>query len=103
MDQRARLLTGTERLADSSRKLQDSHRIALETGKDHISLLKIIFFLFYLNFLYLILTFQKPLAPMFWRIFVDKENKSCILEILYVSYIIIFVKGLKRFKKKIIS
>ncbi|RIA82023.1 vesicle transport v-SNARE protein N-terminus-domain-containing protein [Glomus cerebriforme] len=31
MDQRARLLTGTERLADSSRRLQDSHRIALET------------------------------------------------------------------------
>jgi len=31
MDQRVRLLTGTERLADSSRRLQDSHRIALET------------------------------------------------------------------------
>ena len=33
MDQRARLLTGTELLSDSSRRLQDSHRIALETGK----------------------------------------------------------------------
>ncbi|CAG8477705.1 7051_t:CDS:2, partial [Ambispora leptoticha] len=30
-DQRARLLTGTERLAESSQRLQDSHRIALET------------------------------------------------------------------------
>ncbi|KAK9759518.1 t-SNARE VTI1, partial [Basidiobolus ranarum] len=33
MDQRARLLSGTDRLQDSSRKLQDSHRLALETGK----------------------------------------------------------------------
>ncbi|CAG8490254.1 2413_t:CDS:2, partial [Racocetra fulgida] len=33
LDQRARLLNGTERLADSSRRLQESHRIALETGK----------------------------------------------------------------------
>lgn len=31
MDQRQRLLSGTERLADSSRRLQDSHRVALET------------------------------------------------------------------------
>ncbi|CAG8433966.1 12147_t:CDS:2 [Ambispora gerdemannii] len=31
IDQRARLLTGTERLAESSQRLQDSHRIALET------------------------------------------------------------------------
>ncbi|CAG8618049.1 11561_t:CDS:10 [Funneliformis caledonium] len=31
LDQRARLLSGTELLADSSRRLQDSHRIALET------------------------------------------------------------------------
>ncbi|KAG9301671.1 hypothetical protein G9A89_016742 [Geosiphon pyriformis] len=31
IDQRARLLTGTERLGESSRRLQDSHRIALET------------------------------------------------------------------------
>ncbi|CAH1767196.1 13627_t:CDS:2, partial [Entrophospora sp. SA101] len=30
MDQRTRLLSGTERLADSSKRLQDSHRIALE-------------------------------------------------------------------------
>ena len=32
MDQRTRLLSGTERLADSSKRLQDSHRIALEMG-----------------------------------------------------------------------
>jgi len=31
VDQRARLLAGTERLAESSSRLQDSHRIALET------------------------------------------------------------------------
>ncbi|CAG8460741.1 14125_t:CDS:2, partial [Dentiscutata heterogama] len=31
LDQRARLLNGTERLADSSKRLQESHRIALET------------------------------------------------------------------------
>ncbi|CAI2181058.1 2257_t:CDS:10 [Funneliformis geosporum] len=31
LDQRARLLSGTELLADSSRRLQDSHKIALET------------------------------------------------------------------------
>ncbi|KAI8347111.1 t-SNARE [Mortierella sp. GBAus27b] len=31
MDQRTRLLSGTDRLAESSRRLQDSHRIALET------------------------------------------------------------------------
>ncbi|KAI9319053.1 t-SNARE [Dichotomocladium elegans] len=31
MDQRQRLLTGTERLGESSRRLEDSHRIALET------------------------------------------------------------------------
>ncbi|CAG8536444.1 15917_t:CDS:2, partial [Acaulospora colombiana] len=31
MNQRSKLLSGTERLADSSRRLQDSHRIALET------------------------------------------------------------------------
>ncbi|KAF9954803.1 hypothetical protein BGZ72_004270 [Mortierella alpina] len=31
MDQRTRLLNGTDRLAQSSRTLQDSHRIALET------------------------------------------------------------------------
>ncbi|CAG8522359.1 5066_t:CDS:2 [Diversispora eburnea] len=31
MNQRAKLLSGTERLADSSRRIQDSHRIALET------------------------------------------------------------------------
>lgn len=32
MDQRTRLLAGTDRLAESSRRLQDSHKIALETG-----------------------------------------------------------------------
>ncbi|KAG0267898.1 hypothetical protein DFQ27_007975 [Actinomortierella ambigua] len=32
MDQRTRLLNGTDRLAESSRRLQDSHKIALETG-----------------------------------------------------------------------
>ncbi|CAO3569157.1 unnamed protein product [Mortierella alpina] len=31
MDQRTRLLYGTDRLAQSSRRLQDSHKIALET------------------------------------------------------------------------
>ncbi|KAK3811851.1 MAG: t-SNARE [Benniella sp.] len=31
MDQRTRLLNGTNRLAESSRRLQDSHKIALET------------------------------------------------------------------------
>ena len=31
MDQRTRLLNGTDRLAESSRRLQDSHKIALET------------------------------------------------------------------------
>ncbi|OMJ08259.1 Vesicle transport v-SNARE protein vti1 [Smittium culicis] len=31
-DQRARLLQGTAALEQSSRKLQDSHRIAIETG-----------------------------------------------------------------------
>ncbi|RIB08901.1 t-SNARE [Gigaspora rosea] len=31
LDQRARLLSGTDRLADSSKRLQESHRIALET------------------------------------------------------------------------
>ncbi|CAJ0913308.1 8828_t:CDS:2 [Entrophospora sp. SA101] len=30
MDQRTRLLSSTERLNDSSKRLQDSHRIALE-------------------------------------------------------------------------
>ena len=33
MDQRTRLLNGTDRLADSSRRLQDSHKVALETGQ----------------------------------------------------------------------
>ncbi|KAG0256126.1 hypothetical protein BGZ95_005582 [Linnemannia exigua] len=31
MDQRTRLLNGTDRLADSSRRLQDTHKVALET------------------------------------------------------------------------
>ncbi|KAF9275173.1 hypothetical protein BGZ68_010971 [Mortierella alpina] len=31
MDQRTRLLNGTDRLAQSSRRLQDSHKVALET------------------------------------------------------------------------
>ncbi|KAF9169749.1 hypothetical protein BGX20_009881 [Mortierella sp. AD010] len=31
MDQRTRLLNGTDRLAESSRRLQDSHKVALET------------------------------------------------------------------------
>lgn len=31
MDQRQRLLTGTNRLQDASKRLADSHRIALET------------------------------------------------------------------------
>ncbi|KAG0289759.1 hypothetical protein BGZ97_006400 [Linnemannia gamsii] len=31
MDQRSRLLNGTDRLAESSRRLQDTHKIALET------------------------------------------------------------------------
>ncbi|KAG0202493.1 hypothetical protein BGX28_005014 [Mortierella sp. GBA30] len=31
MDQRTRLLNGTDRLAENSRRLQDSHKIALET------------------------------------------------------------------------
>ncbi|KAI1318276.1 hypothetical protein EDD11_006972 [Mortierella claussenii] len=31
MDQRTRLLNGTDRLAESSKRLQDSHKIALET------------------------------------------------------------------------
>jgi vesicle transport through interaction with t-SNAREs protein 1 len=33
MDQRVRLLNGTETLAKSSKKLEDAHRIAMETGK----------------------------------------------------------------------
>ena len=32
VDQRARLLMGTERLTESSLRLQESHRVALETG-----------------------------------------------------------------------
>ncbi|RUS27796.1 vesicle transport v-SNARE protein N-terminus-domain-containing protein [Jimgerdemannia flammicorona] len=39
MDQRARLLTGTDRLAESSRRLQDSHRIALETESLGVNIL----------------------------------------------------------------
>lgn len=31
MDQRTRLLNGTDRLVQSSRRLQDSHKVALET------------------------------------------------------------------------
>lgn len=39
MDQRTRLLNGTDRLAESSRRLQDSHKIALETGMSSIIVL----------------------------------------------------------------
>ncbi|ORY05844.1 V-snare-domain-containing protein [Basidiobolus meristosporus CBS 931.73] len=39
MDQRARLLSGTERLSDSSRRLQDSHRLALETESVGVGIL----------------------------------------------------------------
>ncbi|GBB83868.1 hypothetical protein RclHR1_10530001 [Rhizophagus clarus] len=42
IDQRARLLTGTERLADSSRRLQDSHRIALETETIDANILEVL-------------------------------------------------------------
>ncbi|CAG8706642.1 27282_t:CDS:2, partial [Dentiscutata erythropus] len=40
LDQRARLLSGTERLADSSKRLQESHRIALETETIGASLME---------------------------------------------------------------
>ncbi|CDS11647.1 hypothetical protein LRAMOSA03910 [Lichtheimia ramosa] len=43
MDQRQRLLSGTERLGESSRRLEDSHRLALETegiGVNILSTLK---------------------------------------------------------------
>ena len=33
MDQRAKLLNGTERLQEGSRKLEEAKRLALETGK----------------------------------------------------------------------
>ncbi|KAG0164925.1 hypothetical protein DFQ30_009187 [Apophysomyces sp. BC1015] len=39
MDQRQRLLTGTERLGESSRRLEDSHRLALETEGIGINIL----------------------------------------------------------------
>lgn len=39
VDQRSRLLTGTDRLGESSRKLQDSHRLALETENVGINIL----------------------------------------------------------------
>lgn len=39
MDQRQRLLSGTERLGESSRRLQDSHRLALETEGIGINIL----------------------------------------------------------------
>lgn len=39
MDQRQRLLSGTERLAQSSRRLEDSHRLALETEGIGINIL----------------------------------------------------------------
>jgi hypothetical protein len=32
MDQRSRLLNGTERLQDGSRRLEEARRVALETG-----------------------------------------------------------------------
>jgi hypothetical protein len=35
-DQRQRLLMNTERLADSSKRLQDSHRVALQTGEQNL-------------------------------------------------------------------
>ncbi|KAF9932327.1 hypothetical protein FBU30_008434 [Linnemannia zychae] len=37
MDQRTRLLNGADRLTESSRRLHNSHKIALETGKASIS------------------------------------------------------------------
>ncbi|KAG2188701.1 hypothetical protein INT44_003840 [Umbelopsis vinacea] len=39
VDQRSRLLTGTDRLGESSRRLQDSHRLALETENVGINIL----------------------------------------------------------------
>ncbi|KAI9477956.1 MAG: t-SNARE [Benjaminiella poitrasii] len=39
MDQRQRLLSGTERLGQSSRRLEDSHRLALETEGIGINIL----------------------------------------------------------------
>lgn len=39
MDQRQRLLSGTERLGQSSRRLEDSHRLALETEGVGINIL----------------------------------------------------------------
>lgn len=39
MDQRQRLLSGTERLGESSRRLEDSHRLALETEGIGINIL----------------------------------------------------------------
>ncbi|RUS21663.1 t-SNARE [Endogone sp. FLAS-F59071] len=39
MDQRARLLSGTDRLAQSSQRLQESHRIALETESVGVNIL----------------------------------------------------------------
>ncbi len=43
MDQRARLLQGTNRLNDASRRLEESHRLALETeqiGTDTLGTLR---------------------------------------------------------------
>lgn len=39
MDQRQRLLSGTERLGESSRRLEDSHRLALQTESIGINIL----------------------------------------------------------------
>ncbi|KAH8556158.1 t-SNARE [Umbelopsis sp. PMI_123] len=39
IDQRSRLLSGTDRLGESSRRLQDSHRLALETENVGINIL----------------------------------------------------------------
>lgn len=39
VDQRSRLLSGTDRLGESSRRLQDSHRLALETENVGINIL----------------------------------------------------------------
>jgi vesicle transport through interaction with t-SNAREs protein 1 len=40
MDQRARLLAGTNRLNDASKRLADSHRVALETEQIGVSTLE---------------------------------------------------------------
>lgn len=40
IDQRQRLLNGTDRLGESSRRLEDSHRLALETESIGVNVLR---------------------------------------------------------------